>query len=165
MGSSCERREPGAQQLRVRRTIDWKMPGFHRDLGRAGPVPGTRAFTEGRNHDQSRMIAISVIAKHPHRTPARCIFSAAFADHPPTNCNCWYGRARSRSLVLLMGLQLFKQVIRGPCCAGSNLDLTAFNDLANLVHRYYSQGTSPTRPRRCPPRSSPRRVCPGRQRG
>ena len=46
------------------------------------------------------------------------------------------GRARSRSLLLLVGLQLFKQIIRRPCGAATDLGVTPFDDFADLVHRH-----------------------------
>ena len=40
------------------------------------------------------------------------------------------------SLVLLVGLQLFQQILRGPCGAATDLGVTTFYDFANLVHRH-----------------------------
>jgi hypothetical protein len=44
--------------------------------------------------------------------------------------------ARSRSLVLLLGLQLFQQIICGPWDAASDLDVSTFYDFASFVHRH-----------------------------
>src|SRR5438445_13700798 len=68
-----------------------------------------------------------------HCTDSRPYFSSAAQM---AGCSDDLRELGSGSFVLLVSLQLFKQIIRGPCGAASDLQLATLNDLANLVHRH-----------------------------